>query len=110
MKENVLEFHHGGKSAKRGENPTDAWRRMLMHIYLVEEAMANSIISSYPTLKSLHEAYKRCLSDRSKHELLADILVERTGKNGVTQRRIGPSNSKRIHDVIMGRNPNECIR
>ncbi len=83
---------------------------MLRQIHLVEDSSASAVVKHYPTLNSLFTAYQQCATRDQAEKLLADIVVQRYGKSGETNRRLGPALSKRIYTVLMGEDPEETAR
>jgi hypothetical protein len=56
------------KVSKCGTDPTDTFFKMLQEVQLCTPAIANSIMTTYPTVQSLHRAYER--KNTSEGELL----------------------------------------
>lgn len=110
IRENLLDFCPDGKLRKSGTDGADTWQWMLRQIHMLEENSANAVVKEYPTLNSLFQAYSRCTSKGQAERLLEDIVVQRHGKAGETNRRLGPALSKRIYNVIMGEDPEESAR
>ncbi|KAI9028551.1 hypothetical protein DFJ74DRAFT_493804 [Hyaloraphidium curvatum] len=110
LRENLLDFCPDGKLRKTGTDEGDTWLWMLRQIHMVEDSSASAIVQQYPTINSLYTAYKRCATMAQAEGLLQDIVVQRHGKSGETNRRLGPALSKRIHTVLMGEDPEESCR
>jgi hypothetical protein len=58
-----------------GTGSSDTWLRMLQEIQLVTEPVARGIINNYPTVKSLYDAYKKCLTREEAESLLTFVEV-----------------------------------
>ena len=58
-----------------GTNSSDTWLRMLQEIQFVTEPVARGITNVYPTVKSLYNAYKRCLTREEAENLLTFVEV-----------------------------------
>ncbi|PKY37327.1 hypothetical protein RhiirA4_493476, partial [Rhizophagus irregularis] len=58
-----------------GTGSSDTWLRMLQEIQLVTEPVARGIINIYPTVKSLYDAYKKCLTREEAESLLSFVEV-----------------------------------
>ncbi|KAJ3393577.1 crossover junction endonuclease eme1 [Chytriomyces hyalinus] len=81
-----------GDSVKSGSTLQDCWKRMLMEVKPCSESVANSIIKTYPTYRSLMEAYRRLHSQNARESLLENLEVERIGST----KRMGPALSRKI--------------
>ncbi|KAJ3089770.1 putative monocarboxylate transporter mch1 [Quaeritorhiza haematococci] len=64
-----------GDSIKSGKDLTDTWSRMLQQVHLVNETYADAVISRYPTLTSLYNAYNNSRSVGEAQNVLADIQL-----------------------------------
>lgn len=60
---------------RAGTGSSDTWLRMLQEIQLVTEPVARGIINIYPTVKSLYDAYKKCLTREEAESLLTFVEV-----------------------------------
>ncbi|KAI1305344.1 Crossover junction endonuclease EME1 [Halotydeus destructor] len=67
------------------------WKRQLQQFPKVSADVSEAIVSFYPNLNTLLEAYKKKGSKREASSLLENITV------GKLNRRIGPEMSKRMH-------------
>ncbi|KAI9143042.1 hypothetical protein BKA69DRAFT_1165483 [Paraphysoderma sedebokerense] len=90
-------------TVRSGTTPTDTYLKMLTEINLLTVPVAKAIITQYPTLKSLYDAYMR-VGRSAGEKLLADIEIVRNGTG--TTRRIGPAISTRVYNIFMGTDPN----
>ncbi|CAG8435963.1 uncharacterized protein OCT59_010764 [Rhizophagus irregularis] len=90
-----------------GTGSSDTWLRMLQEIQLVTEPVARGIINIYPTVKSLYDAYKKCLTREEAESLLSFVEIPNTG---FAQRRcINKPLSKKIYEIFMGTDPDYII-
>jgi hypothetical protein len=58
---------------RTGKGASDTFFKMLQEVYLCTPAVANSVMSTYPSAQSLYQEYKR--TSRGS-ELLADLEVK----------------------------------
>nr|CAG8495675.1 2238_t:CDS:2 [Entrophospora candida] len=93
---------------RTGVDAGDTWLRMLQEIQFVAPSVAKGIVNKYPTIKSLYYAYKRCKDKEEAEKLLTSIEISGIwlGQRG---RYINKSISKRVYEILMGRNPNMVI-
>jgi crossover junction endonuclease EME1 len=83
---------------KSGENATDTFTRMLQEMTQVTAAVAFGIAAEYPTVRELVKGLER------DGPLALQDCKKTANRNGAfTDRRIGPSISKRLHRVFTGR-------
>jgi hypothetical protein len=59
-----------------GTNLNDTWLRMLQEIQFVTEPVAKGIVNVYPTVKSLYNAYKKCITREEAEHLLTFVEVK----------------------------------
>ncbi len=85
---------------KSGEDKNDTYIKMLQEVVRVTAPIAYGIAAEYPSLVRLIEGMR-------KHGPLALADIEKSAnKNGVrTERKIGPSISKRLYKVFMEQDP-----
>jgi len=88
----------------------ETWRLYLMQIPRLSERIALCITRSYPTMRSLWEAYQTCSSDKQRELMLQDLVVS-GGSAAATSSsphlpptsrsvRIGPALSKAVYQSI----------
>ncbi|CAI2168802.1 756_t:CDS:2 [Funneliformis geosporum] len=58
---------------RSGTDSSNTWLRMLQEIQFVTEPVARGIINAYPTVKSLYNAYQRCLTREEAENLLTSV-------------------------------------
>ncbi|XP_030064202.1 structure-specific endonuclease subunit EME1 isoform X2 [Microcaecilia unicolor] len=85
----------GVKVDRCGKGLLQVWKRQIQQLNRVSVEIANAVVSSYPSPQLL--AYRRCLSEHERQNMLADILVRRGEGVISTCRRVGPELSKRIY-------------
>lgn len=82
---------------KSGEDKQDTYVRMLQEVVRITAPIAYGIAAEYPTLVSLIEGM------RQHGPLLLEDIEKCANKNGArSERKIGPSISKRLYKVLMG--------
>ncbi|XP_064127288.1 crossover junction endonuclease EME1 isoform X2 [Loxodonta africana] len=82
------------------------WRRQIQQLNRVGLEMASAIVNAYPSPQLLAQAYRRCLSEQERQNLLADIQVRRGVGVTSTSRRVGPEVSRRIYLQMTTLQPN----
>ncbi|PWZ02163.1 hypothetical protein BCV70DRAFT_186070 [Testicularia cyperi] len=102
-----------GRGSTSSASPSEVWRMMLQSIPRVTPSIAESITTIYPSLRSLHLAYKACNNDQQRKNSLLATLQIAANKNG-TERNLSRSSlglqlSKRICAVFTSRNPDLLI-
>ncbi|RUS26581.1 ERCC4 domain-containing protein [Jimgerdemannia flammicorona] len=60
---------------RSGADAADTWFRLLQEIQLVTPTVAKAITNTYPTLRSLYDAYKQCRTAAEAEMMLADVEV-----------------------------------
>jgi crossover junction endonuclease EME1 len=82
---------------RSGEDASDIFTRMLQEMSQITAAVAYGIAVEYPTVRRLVEAFER------DGPLALQDCKKTANKDGTfTDRRIGPSISKRLHKVFTG--------
>ncbi|KAH6679476.1 ERCC4 domain-containing protein [Halenospora varia] len=85
---------------KTGDSPDDTFTKMLQEIMRITASVAYSIVAEYPSLQDLVKGLER------HGPLGLEDLKKMANKDGAfTDRRIGPSISKRVYNVFMGKDP-----
>ncbi|XP_055432164.1 crossover junction endonuclease EME1 isoform X2 [Bubalus kerabau] len=87
----------GAKVDRSGRGLALVWRRQIQQLNRVSLEMASAIVDAYPSPQLLIQAYKRCLSEQERQNLLADLQVRRGEGVTATSRRVGPELSRRIY-------------
>jgi crossover junction endonuclease EME1 len=83
---------------KTGENAADTYTKMLQEIIRITTPIAYGIAAEYPTVQKLVKGL-----EESGPLALEDIRKCANKDGAFTDRRIGPSISKRVYNVFMGR-------
>ncbi|KAF4015472.1 hypothetical protein G4228_007297 [Cervus hanglu yarkandensis] len=84
----------GERVARDGAGLRGAWWRQVRQFNRVSPAVADTVVSAFPSPRLLQQAYMACGTEQERLALLADLPVK-TGK-GVPPRRVGPDLSRRI--------------
>nr|KAF6455855.1 essential meiotic structure-specific endonuclease 1 [Rousettus aegyptiacus] len=87
----------GAKVDRAGRGLAQVWRRQIQQLNRVSLEMASAVVATYPSPQLLVQAYRRCLSEQERQNLLADIQVRRGEGVTSTSRRVGPELSRRIY-------------
>ncbi|XP_068118058.1 crossover junction endonuclease EME1 [Hyperolius riggenbachi] len=95
----------GVRVEKCGKGLLEVWKRQIQQFNRVSVEVASAVVAAYPSPQLLIKAYRRCLTDPERHNLLSDILVRRGEGVTSTSRRIGPELSKRIYLQFMSSEP-----
>ena len=77
-----------------------AWLRMLQQFPGVSEVKAAALVKSYPTLRSVMDAYERCRSEDEKIVLLVDCWGTKSAQAQL---------SYSVYRMLQGTNPEEII-
>ncbi|XP_041581694.1 crossover junction endonuclease EME1 isoform X3 [Vulpes lagopus] len=96
----------GAKVDRAGRGLAQVWRRQIQQLNRVSLEMASAIVDTYPSPQLLVQAYRRCLLEQERQNLLADIQVRRGEGVTSTCRRIGPELSRRIYLQMTTLQPN----
>lgn len=85
---------------KSGDCPTDTFVKMLSELHHVTPPMADAVAAEYSTVRKLVEGFKK------KGPLAVQDCRKTSNKNGAfTDKRVGPSISKRMHNAFISRDP-----
>ncbi|NXL96597.1 EME1 endonuclease, partial [Tyrannus savana] len=99
----------GVKVDHSGKGLLKVWTRQIEQFNRVSPAMAEAIVSAYPSPQLLIQAYRKCSSDQERENMLANIPVHRGEGVTATSRRIGPELSRRIYLQMTSHNPDLCL-
>jgi crossover junction endonuclease EME1 len=83
---------------KPGENAADTYIKMLQEIFRITAPVAYGIAAEYPTVQKLVKGL-----EESGPSALEDCRKCANKDGAFTDRRVGPSISKRVYKVFMGR-------
>ncbi|KAH8684591.1 ERCC4 domain-containing protein [Tricladium varicosporioides] len=85
---------------KTGDSHDDTFAKMLQEIMRITASVAYGIAAEYPSLQDLAKGLEK------RGPLALEDLKKMANKDGAfTDRRIGPSISKRVYNVFMGKDP-----
>lgn len=86
------------KKCKKDNITPTLWNQMCyMNIPGISSQIAIKIAEYYPSMKSLLQAYEKCINEQEKEQLLAEIILTETDKQ---KRRIGGVISKRVYEFL----------
>ncbi|NXA04459.1 EME1 endonuclease, partial [Sapayoa aenigma] len=99
----------GVKVDPSGKGLSKVWKRQIQQFNRVSPAMAEAVVSAYPSPQLLIQAYAKCSSDQERENMLANIPVHRGEGVTATSRRIGPELSRRIYLQMTSHDPDLCL-
>ncbi|KAF9573295.1 hypothetical protein EC968_008835 [Mortierella alpina] len=74
-----LNIHTEG--VRSGTDPEDTWIKTLQAIHMVTNVVARSIVTEYPTIKSLYDGYRQCASTAEAQSMLEGIPKQPSDKD-----------------------------
>ncbi|XP_027469262.1 probable crossover junction endonuclease EME2 isoform X4 [Zalophus californianus] len=89
--------------ASGGRGLRGIWWRQIRQFHRVSPAVADAIVTAFPSPRLLQQAYTRCSTEQERLALLADLPVKMG--DGVRPRRVGPDLSRRICLFLTTTNP-----
>ncbi|XP_053413835.1 probable crossover junction endonuclease EME2 isoform X2 [Nycticebus coucang] len=93
-----------GKPVTRdGTGLRRVWWRQIRQFNRVSPAVADAVVTAFPSPRLLQQALKACSTEQERMGLLADLPVK-AGK-GIRPRRVGPDLSRRICLFLTTTNP-----
>ncbi|XP_070341355.1 probable crossover junction endonuclease EME2 isoform X2 [Equus asinus] len=93
----------GEQVARDGTGLRGAWRQQITQFNRVSPAVAEAVVSAFPSPRLLQQAYAACSTEQERLALLADLPVE--AGEGVRPRRVGPDLSRRIYLFLTTTDP-----
>ncbi|XP_045849260.1 probable crossover junction endonuclease EME2 isoform X3 [Meles meles] len=93
----------GERVARDGTGLRGVWWRQIGQLRRVSPAVADAIVTAFPSPRLLQQAYTRCSTERERLALLADLPVRTDGAG--RPRRVGPDLSRRICLFLTATNP-----
>ncbi|XP_042777192.1 probable crossover junction endonuclease EME2 isoform X3 [Panthera leo] len=84
----------GERVARDGTGLRGVWWRQIRQFNRVSPAVADAIVTAFPSPRLLQQAYRTCNTEQERTALLADLPVK-TG-DGARPRRVGPDLARRI--------------
>ncbi|XP_010990974.2 probable crossover junction endonuclease EME2 [Camelus dromedarius] len=93
----------GERVAGDGTGLRAAWWRQIQQFNRVSPAVADAVVTAFPSPRLLQQAYVACGSEQERLALLTDLPVKMG--EGVRPRRVGPDLSRRICLFLTTDNP-----
>uniref|UniRef100_A4GXA9-2 Isoform 2 of Structure-specific endonuclease subunit EME2 n=1 Tax=Homo sapiens TaxID=9606 RepID=A4GXA9-2 len=93
----------GEPVARDGAGLQAAWRRQIRQFSRVSPAVADAVVTAFPSPRLLQQALEACSTERERMGLLADLPVPPS--EGGRPRRVGPDLSRRICLFLTTANP-----
>ncbi|XP_036267070.1 probable crossover junction endonuclease EME2 [Pipistrellus kuhlii] len=93
----------GERVTREGTGLRGAWWRQIRQFNRVSPAVADAVVTAFPSPRLLQQAYLACGTDQERLALLADLPVKVDG--GAQPRRVGPDLSRRICLFLTSTNP-----
>ncbi|XP_044903813.1 probable crossover junction endonuclease EME2 isoform X3 [Felis catus] len=84
----------GERVARDGTGLRGVWWRQIRQFNRVSPAVADAVVTAFPSPRLLQQAYRTCNTEQERTALLADLPVK-TG-DGARPRRVGPDLARRI--------------
>ena len=85
---------------KTGDGPADTFTKMLQEMVRITAPTAYGITAEYPTVQKLVKGF------RENGSLALENCRKTANKDGAfTDKRVGPSVSKRVYNVFMSKDP-----
>ncbi|XP_045397078.1 probable crossover junction endonuclease EME2 [Lemur catta] len=80
-----------------------AWWRQIRQFNRVSPAVADAVVTAFPSPRLLQQALKACSTEQERMGLLADLPVK--ASDGARPRRVGPDLSRRVYLFLTTTNP-----
>lgn len=99
----------GERVARDGSGLLGAWRRQITQFNRVSGAVADAVVSAFPSPRLLQQAFAACSTEEDRLQLLADLPVQAdkdTADEGISTRRVGPDLARRIFLFFTATQPN----
>lgn len=93
----------GARVTRDGTGLRGAWWRQIRQFNRVSPAMADAVVTAFPSPRLLQQAYVACGTEQERLALLADLPVK--ADKGKRPRRLGPDLSRRICLFLTATNP-----
>ncbi|XP_030654193.1 probable crossover junction endonuclease EME2 isoform X2 [Nomascus leucogenys] len=93
----------GEPVARDGTGLQAAWQRQIRQFSRVSPAVADAVVTAFPSPRLLQQALEACSTERERMGLLADLPV--LPSEGGRPRRVGPDLSRRICLFLTTANP-----
>ncbi|KAM6155251.1 putative crossover junction endonuclease EME2 [Rhynchocyon petersi] len=92
-----------GKGVRHNRGLRGTWWHQIRQFNRVSPAMADAVVTAFPSPRLLQQAYLACDSEQERLALLADLPVEEG--HGGRPRRVGPDLSRRVCLFLTSCNP-----
>ncbi|XP_016063564.1 PREDICTED: probable crossover junction endonuclease EME2 isoform X2 [Miniopterus natalensis] len=93
----------GERVTRDGTGLRGAWWRQIRQFNRVSPAVADAVVTAFPSPRLLQQAYLACGTEQERLALLADLPVK--VDEGARPRRVGPDLSRRICLFLTSTNP-----
>ncbi|XP_037013032.2 probable crossover junction endonuclease EME2 [Artibeus jamaicensis] len=93
----------GERVTRDGTGLRGAWWRQIRQFNRVSPAVADAVVTAFPSPRLLQQAYLGCSTEQERMALLADLPVKVDGSGRL--RRVGPDLSRRICLFLTSTNP-----
>ncbi|XP_066131395.1 probable crossover junction endonuclease EME2 [Saccopteryx bilineata] len=93
----------GQRVVKDGTGLRGAWWRQIRQFNRVSPAVADAVVTAFPSPRLLQQAYLACNTEQERLTLLADLPVK--VDEGARPRRVGPDLSRRVCLFLTSTNP-----
>ncbi|XP_066239027.1 probable crossover junction endonuclease EME2 [Saccopteryx leptura] len=93
----------GQRVVKDGTGLRGAWWRQIRQFNRVSPAVADAVVTAFPSPRLLQQAYLACNTEQERLALLADLPVK--VDEGARPRRVGPDLSRRVCLFLTSTNP-----
>lgn len=94
----------GQRVARDGSGLHEVWWRQIRQFNRVSPAVADAVVTAFPSPRLLQQALKACSTEQERLGLLADLPVK--AHRSRQPRRVGPDLSRRICIFLTTTNPN----
>ncbi|PVD37845.1 hypothetical protein C0Q70_00447 [Pomacea canaliculata] len=100
----------GVKATKDGVGLLKVWKFQLQQLHNMSEDMAAAIAAQFPSPLALKQAYDSYPCPEEAWKITENILVRRGAGVSVTERRVGPQISRRLHTLMTSLDPNAPVK
>ncbi|OBS76441.1 hypothetical protein A6R68_17101 [Neotoma lepida] len=97
----------GQQVTKDGSGLRGVWWRQIRQFNRVSSAVADSVVTAFPSPRLLQQALLECSTEQERLSLLADLPVK--AHRGRQPRRVGPDISRRICIFLTTTNPDVLL-
>ncbi|KAM8778706.1 putative crossover junction endonuclease EME2 isoform 1-T1 [Rhynchonycteris naso] len=93
----------GQRVVRDGTGLRGVWWRQIRQFNRVSPAVADAVVTAFPSPRLLQQAYLACSTEQERLTLLADLPVK--VDEGARPRRVGPDLSRRVYLFLTSTNP-----